>query len=65
MSRVFLVEWLGVSAYVDAESHAKAKRMAMCSARDAGLWRPGESLAGLRCRLAAYTPPDVAVEVAR
>lgn len=59
--QVYLVEWLGISAYIRAVSKAKAKMRAMRSAREAGYWRPGQSLAGLKVILATYVPPDVAV----
>lgn len=59
--QVYLVEWLGVTAYILAVSKDKAKMRAMRSARDAGYWRTGESTRGLRCVLASYVPADVAV----
>lgn len=59
--RVYLVEFCGIQGYVSALSHARAKRRAMISAQEAGYWSPGKSLKGLRCRLADYVPPDVAV----
>ena len=59
--RVYLVEWLGVLAYIRAVSRDKAKMRALRSAREAGYWRPGQSLEGLRVVLATYVPPDVAV----
>ena len=61
MSRVFLVEWLDVRAYIRAVSRDKAKMRAMRSAREAGMWNPGQSLRGLRVVEASYVPPDVAV----
>jgi hypothetical protein len=59
--RVYLVEWLGVPAYIRAVSRDKAKMRAMRSAREAGYWQPGQSLVGLRVVLASYVPPNVAV----
>lgn len=59
--RVYLVEWLGVRAYIRAATRAKAKWKAMRSAREAGSWRPGQSLEGLRARIAPFVPSDVAV----
>jgi len=59
--RVYLVEWLGVRAYIRAVSRDKAKMRAMRSAREAGMWQPGLSVRGLRAVEASYVPPDVAV----
>lgn len=59
--QVYLVEWLGVTAYIRAVSRDKAKMRAMRAARDAGYWRTGESTRGLKCTLASRVPADVAV----
>lgn len=61
MTRIYLVEFCGIQGYIAATSHARAKRRAMISAHEAGYWSPGRTLKGLRCRLAEYVPPDVAV----
>jgi hypothetical protein len=60
-SEVYIVEWLGIVSYVRAVSKDKAKMRVMRSAREAGYWRPGKSLSGLRVRLAAHVPPDAVV----
>jgi hypothetical protein len=60
-TRVWLVEWLGVTAYISAASRSKAKMRAMRSAQDANMWEPGESLKGLRCVVAPYVPADAVV----
>ena len=59
--RAWLVEWLGVTTYIYAVSRDKAKMRAMRSAREAGYWKTGESLKGLRVVEASYVPPDVSV----
>jgi hypothetical protein len=59
--RAYLVEWLGVTAYIYAPTRSKAKMRAMRSARDAHMWEPGESLKGLRCVVAPYVPPQASV----
>jgi hypothetical protein len=59
--QVYLVEWLGVSAYIRAVSKDKAKMRAMRAAREAGYWSPGKSLVGLKVLVATYVPPDAAV----
>jgi hypothetical protein len=59
--RVYLVEFCGIQGYVAATSSQRAKRRAMISAQEAGYWSPGKSLKGMRCKLADYVPPDVAV----
>jgi hypothetical protein len=59
--QVYFVEWGDCSAYVRAVSRDKAKARAMRSAREAGYWKPGQSLKGLRAIVATYVPPDVAV----
>ena len=61
IDRLWLVEWLGVTAYIYAPTRGKAKSRAMRSARDAHMWEPGESLKGLRCVATAYVPPNVSV----
>lgn len=61
IEQVYLVEWLDVLAYIRAVSKAKAKLRAMRSAREAGYWKPGQSLSGLKVIVATYVPPDVAV----
>jgi len=47
----YLIEWLDQAVVVKAESAGKAKYKAMLAAREAGYWKPGKSLKGLRCRL--------------
>lgn len=59
--QVYLVEWLGVTAYIRAVSRDKAKMRALHAAHEGGYWKPGRSLSGLRCRLASRVPADVAV----
>jgi hypothetical protein len=51
------VEWMGIRTFVSAPNRNKAKMRVMRMARNAGYWRPGQSLKGLTCRLAAYVPP--------
>ena len=63
--QVYIIEWLGVVSYISATSPARARRRAMISAQEAGYWRPGESLSGLKCRVAPYVPSNVAVMVKR
>ncbi len=63
---VYLIEWLGITAYIRAASASKAKAKAMRSAYEAGYWSPGQSLKGLRAVVATRVPPDVPVlEAAR
>ncbi len=61
--RIYQVEWKGFVDYVSASSHSRAKARVMQIARSAGYWHPGESLAGLRCRIApaGIAPSDCAV----
>jgi len=63
--RVYLVEWFGVTAYISAPSRAKASMKAMYSAQEGGYWSPGQSMKGLRIRIAPYVPSYVAVVYAR
>jgi len=59
--RTHQIDWLDTRLFVRSPSCAKARAKAMRLARNAGAWSPGQSLAGLRCRLAVSVPSDVVV----
>ena len=59
--RTYQIDWLDTRVFVRAPTRAKARAKTMRLARSAGSWRPGQSLAGLRCRLADSVPSDVVV----
>jgi hypothetical protein len=61
MTKVYEVQWFGVTSYIAASTASKAKRRATKSAQTAGYWRSGESMTGMRCRLARCVPTDVTV----
>mgnify|MGYP000975998563 CR=1 FL=1 len=61
MIMVYEINWLGVRSFVSAPSRGKAKAWAMRMADNAGMWSSGKPLSGLRCKVADYVPPDVAV----
>lgn len=65
MTRTYVVEFCGITGYVAATTAARAKRRAMVAAQEGGYWSPHTSLRGLKCKLADYVPPDVAVMEAR
>lgn len=59
---VYKVEFCGHVDYVRSSSSARAKWYVMQRARAAGYWKPGQSLAGLRCSGIWTTFDDPKVE---
>jgi hypothetical protein len=65
VTRVYEVCLLGIITYVAASSPGKAKMKVIRSATEAGYWRIGESLSGLRCKRVSNVPTDATILEAR